>query len=97
MANVSQAVLDSLFQITVIAFWSWTISKVIISVFFTSVDVDDNMTVTLFGDGLILGFQILLAGTLEKKGVTLEMLGMYACVWERENSKIQGQRSLVPA
>ena len=52
----------------------------IISVLFTSVDADDNMTVTLFGDGLILGFQILLAGTLEKKGVTLKMLGMYACV-----------------
>ena len=98
LANVSQAVLDSLFQITVIAFWSWTISKVIISVLFTSVDVDHNMTVILFGDGMILGFQILLAGTLEKKGVTaLEMLCVYACVWERENSKIQGQCSLVPA
>lgn len=90
MAKVSQAVLDSLFQITVIAFWSWTISKVIISVLFASVDADHNMTVILFGDGMILGFQMLLAGTLEEKGVTLEMLCVYACVWERENSKIQG-------
>ena len=53
----------------------------IISVLFTSVDVDHNMTVILFGDGMILGFQILLAGTLEKKGVTaLEMLCVYVCV-----------------
>lgn len=52
----------------------------IISVLFASVDADHNMTVILFGDGMILGFQMLLAGTLEEKGVTLEMLCVYACV-----------------
>lgn len=87
LAKVSQAVLDSLFQITVIDSEAELLVKWLFQCFL-SVDADHNMTVILFGDGMILGFQILLAGTLEEKGVTLETLCVCGCVWEEY--KIQG-------
>lgn len=82
LAKVSQAVLDSLFQITVIDSEA-ELLVVIISVLFTSVDADHNMTVILFGDGMILGFQILLAGTLEERSNIRNAVCMDVCEKER--------------